>query len=105
MKLITKGIITQSIKQGDTSSKSLDKIKVIAKFFGGAKTYYMAEYFPETHLGYGFVNLGDSQMAELGYFSIAELEKTQWPIIEKDKYFGKHTLREVMDTVKSGGHI
>ena len=55
-----------------------------------------------------FVNLGEPMFAECGRVSLNELKSLRLPLglgIERDRHFGSHTLKEVMDTVKSGGHV
>ena len=111
MKLITKEIASKLPPLYTNSEKSMEETKVILKLFNpaGAGTWYITEYDPEQKLAFGFANLGDPEMAELGYVSILELEQYQGPLglgIERDMHFGfEHTLKEVFDTVKSGGHI
>ena len=111
MKLITKEILSKLPPLYTNSEKSMEEIKVPLKLFNpaGAGTWYITEYDPEEKLAFGFVNLGDPEMAELGYVSILELGNYRGPFglgIERDMHFGyEHTLKEVFDTVKSGGHI
>lgn len=102
MKLLTKEILKAFEKQGDTDNKKPEDIKIIAKFFypRGAATWFATEYDPETRCFFGYVTLGDPENAELGPFSLEELEsfRDNWGLkIERDLYFGEHTLREVMD--------
>lgn len=111
MKLFTKEILNKLPTIGSTSEKSMEEVKVPLKLFNpaGAGTWYITEYDPEEKLAFGFANLGDPEMAELGYVSIEELESLRLPFglgIERDMHFGfKHTLKEVYDTVKGGGHL
>jgi len=111
MKLITKEIEKAFTKQGDTSQKSMSEIKIVMKLFGGgAFTWYLYEKIDEdTYMA--FVNLGDPMCAECGYVSMSELEAIKFPPfglpIERDMYFKplSRTLKDVYDTVKSGGHV
>ena len=111
MKLITKAIEKAFAKQGDTSQKSMSEIKIIMKLFGGgAFSWYLYEKIDEdTYMA--FVNLGDPEMSECGYVSMSELEAVKFPPfglgIERDMYFEplSRTLKDVYDTVKSGGHV
>jgi hypothetical protein len=111
MKLITKEIEAAFAKQGDTSQKEMKDIKIVCKFFGGgACSWYLYEKIDaDTYMGY--VNLGDPEMSECGYVSMQELESIRFkPFnlpIERDMYFKplSRTLKDVMDTVKSGGHV
>ena len=111
MKLLTKEILSQFEKQGYTDGKPKEDIKVILKLFNpcGAGTWYLTEYDPVERMFFGFVNLGDPQMAELGYVSLDEIERVKGPLgigIERDRYFGyDHSLKEVMEIVKNGLHI
>jgi len=111
MKLFTKEILNKLPKLYANENKSMEETRVILKLFNpcGAGTWYITEYDPGYKLAFGFTDLGDPEMAELGYVSIQELENYRGPLglgIERDMHFGyEHTLAEVMDAVKSGGHI
>ena len=73
----------------------------------GAGSWYFYEMIDEnTYMC--FANLGDPQMAECGSVSISELQNLTLQFgltIERDIYFGDHSLQEVIDIVKSGGHV
>ena len=111
MKLITKAIEQAFAKQGDTSEMEMSEIKIVLKLFGGgAFTWYLYEKIDEdTYMGY--VNLGDPEMSECGYVSLSEIEAVKFPPfglgVERDMHFEplSRTLKDVMDTVKSGGHV
>jgi Protein of unknown function (DUF2958) len=109
MKLITKEIEQEFIKQGHTSQKSAKDIKIILKLFGGgsASWYLYEKEDDDTYIG--FVNLGDAEMSECGRVSLSELKNIRFQFglgIERDMYFGfNHTLKDVMETVQSGGHV
>jgi hypothetical protein len=111
MKLFTKEILAKLPAIGSTDEMKPEDIKVPLKLFGGgACSWFITEYNPETKEAYGFVTLGDPLCAELGYISIAELEEIKFPPfglpIERDAHFGyEHSLKEVMDTIQAGGHI
>lgn len=109
MKLLTKEILDAFKKQGDTSQKEAKDIKIVVKFFGGgACSWYCYEYDPKNRIYQAFVNLGDPQMAECGSVSQDELESVKFRFglgIERDMYFGDHTLQEVIDKVEKGEHI
>lgn len=99
---MTKALIKRFPRLRQTSNLSPEKIQIIAKFFYpcGAATWYATEYDPEDRLFFGFVNLGDSHLAELGYFSLDELEQFRGRFglgIERDLHFGEHYLSEVME--------
>lgn len=110
MKLLTKAILEQFERQGDTSEKSAEEIMVIAKFFNpcGAGTWYAYEYNPKYREFMAFVNLIGPDCAECGPVSLDELESVRGPLglgIERDLYFKPRPLKEIMDTVKAGGHV
>lgn len=111
MKLLTKEILKKLPNIGETAELSSDQVKVPLKLFNpmGEGRWYITEYDPEERLCFGFANLGDPEMAELGYISLTELESVRLPLgmkIERDMYFGfNHTLKEVIETVKAGKHI
>lgn len=89
-------------EQGDTSKKRAKDITVIAKFFcpWGAATWFATDYDEADNVCFGYANLGDDQNAELGYFSIDELEDLKGPLglkIERDLYWKERSLQEVMD--------
>ncbi len=100
MKLLTKALekkfekyplYSQDGKGGDA--------KVIAKFFSpvGAATWLITEGSKEAegteyedYTMFGFCNLGDNEMAELGYVSLNELQSIKLPYgltIERDRYY------------------
>jgi hypothetical protein len=111
MMLLTKEIVRAFEKQGDTSQKSADEIKVICKLFNpsGAGTWYLYERIDED-IFMCFANLGDPQMAECGTVSLTELKDFRGMFglgIERDRWFdiGEKTLQEVIDIVKDGRHV
>jgi len=102
MKLLTKELEKKFEAVGITASKPLKDIKVIAKFFNpaGAGTWFAVEYQPEDRVFFGYVTFGDPFCAELGYFSLDELESFRGPFglgIERDLHFRDHTLEEVVN--------
>jgi hypothetical protein len=110
MKLLTKEILEAFKKQGSTAHKKPEDIKIIVKYFNpaGAGTWYCYEYDPKDRIFWCFANLGDPMFAECGTLSLDELESITLPLglsIERDLHFGKHTLKEVMDTIQNGGHV
>lgn len=101
MKLITPKLKVAFKKQGDTSEKSAKDIKVIAKFFcpWGSATWFATDYYEDENICFGYANVMGDDCAELGYFSVDELEKQEGPMglrIERDRYWEEHTLEEVM---------
>jgi hypothetical protein len=115
MKIITKAIEHAFDKQGSTSNMSMDEIKIVMKLFNpmGAQTWYIYEHLKNGHSDdsyMAFVNMGDSEMAEMGLISLNEILELRLPLglkIERDKHFTplSKTLRQVYDTVKAGGHV
>lgn len=111
MKILTKAIEKAFAKQGKTGNKSMSEIKIVMKLFGGgACSWYLYEKIDDdTYMA--FVNMGDSQMAECGYVSMSEIMSIKFPPfglgVERDMYFEplSRTLKDVIDTVKSGGHV
>lgn len=110
MKLLTKKLIQQMPTLEESSTKGIDEQFVYCKLFNpmGSGTWYITSYSEEENLAFGFVNLGDAEMAELGYISITELENIRLRFgmkIERDLWFDKMPLREVMDRIERGEHI
>lgn len=109
MKLLTKELLKQFPALGATESKSPGEILIIAKFFHPCTpcTWYATEYDPEKRLFYGYADLGDPENAELGYFSLDEMQnvKVRGLGIERDLYYGKHFLSEVMHNRSEGGEL
>ena len=109
MKLLTKALIKQMPTLDESASLRIEEQFVYAKLFNpvGAGTWYLTSY-TEGDLAFGFVNLGDSQMAELGYIDLEELANLRLPFglkIERDMHFEKTPLKEVINKVKNGEHI
>ena len=74
-------------------------VLIIAKFFSPWSnwTWYATEFDQESGQFFGYVRGIEN---ELGYFSLQELESVSGPFglgIERDLYFGDHTLAEVME--------
>ena len=111
MKILTQEILDAFKKQGKTGNKSAKDIKIVLKLFSpvGAATWYI--YEKETDdIYWAFVNLGDYEMSECGTVSMNELISLRLPLglhIERDMYFKplSMSLEEVMNIVKSGGHV
>jgi len=102
MKLLTEELIKEFQKQGDTSQKKAEDIRIIAKFFNptGAGTWFATEYDPVERVFFGYANLGDPEMAELGTFSLDELQSYKGRFglgIERDLHFHDKTLKDVLD--------
>ncbi|MCP4648601.1 MAG: DUF2958 domain-containing protein [PVC group bacterium] len=77
--------------------KNEDVVKVYVRLFTPDSdwSWYITEYDPCERLCYGLV---DGFEAELGYFSLDELESVTGPLglpVERDLYFTKTTLLKV----------
>lgn len=111
MKIITKEIEAAFAKQGYTGNKSAKDIKIVMKLFNptGAGTWYLYEKEDED-IYMAFVNLGDRDCAECGRVSMSELLAFRGRFglkIERDMHFKplSISLQEVIDKIKSGGHV
>lgn len=111
MKILTQEILDAFAKQGDTSQKSAKDIKIVLKLFNptGAGTWYLYEKLDDD-VYMCFANLDDPEMAECGTVSMSELLDFKGMFglgIERDKFFKplSITLEEVINTIKSGGHV
>ena len=102
MKLITREIEKTAPALYATEDVPADEKKIVAKFFTPTSsfTWYMVEYDPTERRAFGFVTSHMCPDGELGYFSISELESVRGPFgvgVERDMYYGSHTLQEVID--------
>jgi hypothetical protein len=96
MKLLTKEILKQLPKIGETEQLGL-KAKAIVKFFSPTSswTWYASEFDGVDQ----FFGLVDGFKKELGYFSLTELQSVKLPFgltIERDLYFTPKTFEELM---------
>jgi hypothetical protein len=99
MKLITSAIRAATPKLYANEGKPLSEHIITAKFFTpwARWTWYMTELDEDDDYAFGYVVGLD---AELGYFSIQELEAQCGPggmTIKRDLHFRQHTLAEVMN--------
>ena len=113
MKLLTKALEARLPKLGATEDVPLREKRIICKFFalGTAWSWYVLEGERQPDGDVLFFGLVKGLEAELGYFSLRELEKMQLdlalgdrslgtiPLVERDRYFGEHTLGEVMEAI------
>lgn len=98
MKLLTKQLLKEFPPLYSQDGKKPEEVKIIAKFFHpvGSWTWYAAEFDPVEGRFFGLVRGFES---ELGYFSLEELESVRGPMglgIERDRFFGNHTLAEAL---------
>jgi len=110
MKLITSELARKIPSLEKSADKTIDQQHVYVKLFNpcGSQTWYIVAYDKATKEAFGFVDLGDSENAELGYISISELENLRLPMglkIERDLWFEKMPLKEVMEKIKIGQHV
>jgi hypothetical protein len=91
VKLLTKEIEKEFEKTGCQDGKGFGAI-CIARFFHPLTswTWYATEYFPQDKIFFGYV-CGDFN--EWGDFSLEEMEEAE---VERDLYFTKKTLSEVL---------
>ncbi len=112
MKILTKEILAAFKKQGHTGNKSAKDIMIVLKIFNpyGAETWYIYE-MDDDDVCWAFVNLGDRECAECGTVLMQDLLSMRVPPfrmpLERDKFFKplSMSLEEVMNKVKSGGHV
>lgn len=100
MKLLTKEIEKEFAKVGRQDNSR--NPQVIAKFFcpWGAATWWATEYDPSDKIFFGFAYLGDEDCAELGSFSLDELQSVRGPFgltIERDLGFSPRPMREALE--------
>ena len=85
---------------------------VYAHYFAASHDWLVTEYSPDEDIAFGWCCLnGDRQNAELGYTSLAELERVRWPVmvglgretrvagylgIELDEHWQQMPLREAI---------
>ena len=99
MELMTKELERKFPPLYATEHSKPEDIKIIAKYFHPFSkwTWYATEYDPENRIFFGLVRGFETEM---GYFSLTEMEEIKNPMglgIERDLYFGVHTLAEVME--------
>lgn len=114
MKLLTKAIEEQLIKNYELNNPKRGEhgkhdLKPAVKFFGGgACTWLITEYNPDSGLFFGLCDLGMGE-PELGYVSKQELEETRFAFglgVERDLYWkADKTLQEYADAARIRGAI
>lgn len=118
MKLMTKKLEAKFVTQG--SQEMLKDPFVLAHYFVGNCDWWALEYNPKIRTFFGYVCLGDPEMAELGYFYLDEMEKITVPVtinivshgqcpaqkrtvglsIERDLYWTEKCLSTIIKEVK-----
>jgi hypothetical protein len=109
MKLLTKEIAARLPKLYSQDGKSKEDVKVIVKFFDptGSWTWYVTEGEQREDGDWEFFGLVSGFEAELGYFTLRDLERAKAGFtglqalpIERDLHFGfNHTLAEVQQEI------
>lgn len=101
MKLLTKEIAEKLPELGSMDDKPADQVPIVVKFFYplNSWTWYATEGEQNEDGDWIFFGLVRGLENELGYFSLAELESVQVHGlgIERDIYFGQHTLAEAQE--------
>lgn len=102
MMLLTKEIKNKLPKLYANESKEAKDVPVIVKFFTPTSnwTWYATEGEEQEDGDWLFFGYVRGFEGELGYFSLKELESVKGPLglgVERDMYFGEHTLAEVME--------
>ena len=97
MKLVTQELRDKFPKLRRTDGKDPKDVRIIAKFFDPCSqwTWYATEFDGDDTF-FGFVRGLEN---ELGYFSLSELQSYRGRLgigIERDLYFGEHSLAEAM---------
>ena len=101
MKLMTKKLEKEIAKPFTTGDKAVKDMTIYAHYFSPIKNFdwFVFEYDSYTRCFYGFANLNDLEMAEMGYFGLDEFEAINrhygFPMIERDMYFKPNTVKEV----------
>jgi len=96
-KLLTKEILKKIPPLYSTEKKKPEDIPVHIHYFSpySGWDWYITE-FDGKDIMYGLVRGLDT---ELGYVSLSELKRMGMNI-ERDRYFGKHTLKEIMEKTR-----
>lgn len=100
MQLMTKEIEGQLLAADRDASA--DQKRIVVKYFtpDAQCTWFITEgqHTDDDWLLFGFCDLGDPQMAELGYLMLSELEAIRGPLglrVERDLHF-ESTLADVL---------
>lgn len=104
MQLIPKSIVKKIPSLEATVHLGIeDQIAHVRLFLPGtAATWWISSLDAEDGMAFGFCCLGDPEMAELGYFSIQELESLRGgPFrVERDLHFSPKPMMEVIEKVR-----
>jgi hypothetical protein len=93
--LLTKQLINQFPKRYETDGLPKDQIPIIAKFFTPWSnwSWYATEFCPIDQLFFGFCHLGFDDCAELGYFSLLDLQSLRGPFGFRVERENKNQIR------------
>ena len=99
MRLITPELEKQFPPLYSTEGNDPKEVKIIAKFFDPCSnwSWYATEFDSQDKIFFGLVKGFE---IEFGYFSLDELESIKGRFglgIERDLYFGEHTLADVIE--------
>jgi len=101
MKLLTAEIIKKLPKLGAMDGKDPKDVPIIVKFFSpySGWTWFATEGEQREDGDWEFFGLVRGFESELGYFCLSELDvqKAGVPLVERDLYFGNHTLADAME--------
>jgi hypothetical protein len=113
MQLLTKEILAKLPALYSNEDKGLDQTLAVVKFFTPDSnwTWYASEGSPVDENGhfdtdlpkvdFVFFGLVDGFDAELGYFSLSELQQVRGALglpVERDRFFTPKKLQELLDT-------
>lgn len=95
MKLLTKAIERDLVKAAEGAHQYNEHSKIVVKFFtpDGAASWYILEGAKEANGDwrlFGWCDLGDSDMAELGYVMLSDLQSIRGIFglpVERDKWY------------------
>jgi hypothetical protein len=100
VKLLTKELEKKLPKLGSQDGKDPKTVPIIVKFFHPCSSYtwYASEGEKLENGDWEFFGLVRGHENELGYFRLSELQevKVRGLSIERDMYFGDHTLAEAL---------
>lgn len=106
MKLLTKENLKNLPPLYSQEERGLDAIAQVKYFTPWTSwTWYATEYSPDEGLFFGLV---DGFEAELGYFSLEELQSVRGPFglfIERDRYWQPRPLREIIEKLPARKQI
>ncbi len=82
----------------ETEDVPVEEKVVRMHFVLGSADWYVTEYDPHDELFFGFVNLGDPQNAEWGYFCLQELRQVRIALgfeVERDIWWRPRRVRDI----------